>query len=73
MTQLDHDARLLRLGVITRRRFMRRAAAFGVTTAIASTIAARALGAATPKCGGTLRIGIGHGSTTDSLDPATFD
>ncbi len=29
--------------------------------------------AATPKKGGTLRLGIGHGSTTDSLDPATFE
>jgi peptide/nickel transport system substrate-binding protein len=28
---------------------------------------------AAPKKGGTLRLGIGHGSTTDSLDPATFE
>jgi len=28
---------------------------------------------AAPKKGGTLRMGIGHGSTTDSLDPATFE
>jgi peptide/nickel transport system substrate-binding protein len=28
--------------------------------------------AATPKKGGRLRVGIGHGSTTDTLDPATF-
>ena len=26
-----------------------------------------------PKRGGTLRLGVGHGSTTDSLDPATFE
>jgi hypothetical protein len=29
--------------------------------------------AAEPKKGGTLRAGLGHGSTTDSLDPATFE
>ena len=28
--------------------------------------------AATPKKGGRLRVGIGHGSTSDTLDPATF-
>jgi peptide/nickel transport system substrate-binding protein len=29
--------------------------------------------AAEPKKGGHLRVGVGHGSTTDSLDPATFE
>ncbi|MBC6440273.1 MAG: ABC transporter substrate-binding protein [Rhodospirillales bacterium] len=29
--------------------------------------------AAEPQRGGTLRMGIGHGSTTDSLDPATYE
>ena len=29
--------------------------------------------ASEPQRGGTLRIGLGHGSTTDSLDPATFE
>ncbi|MDX1529208.1 MAG: ABC transporter substrate-binding protein, partial [Gammaproteobacteria bacterium] len=28
--------------------------------------------AATPKKGGHFRLGLGHGSTTDSLDPATY-
>lgn len=28
--------------------------------------------ASTPKKGGHLRVAVGHGSTTDSLDPATF-
>ena len=32
----------------------------------------RAARAATPKTGGRFRIGIGEGSTSDSLDPATF-
>ena len=29
--------------------------------------------ASTPKTGGTLRTALGHGSTTDSFDPATFE
>ena len=40
---------------------------------MASSLLAKAGQAATPKKGGHFRIGIGHGSTTDSLDPATFE
>jgi len=29
--------------------------------------------AAAPKKGGHFRVGMGHGSTTDSLDPATWE
>lgn len=29
--------------------------------------------AATPKKGGSFRLGVGHGQTTDTLDPATFE
>jgi peptide/nickel transport system substrate-binding protein len=57
---------------MTRRDFVQRAMALGATTALATSMAGSAL-AATPKKGGTLRLGIGHGSTTDSLDPATFE
>ena len=56
---------------ITRRRFMERALALGATTALATTFASNAF--AEPKKGGRLRVGLGHGSTTDSLDPATFE
>ncbi len=60
-------------GRISRRDFMGRAAALGVTTALAGTLCAQAVRAATPKKGGRLRLGLGHGSTTDSLDPATWE
>ncbi len=73
MKQLDYYAKLLELGKITRREFVGRALALGATAALATSMAGKALQAATPKRGGTLRIGIGHGSTTDSLDPATFE
>ena len=72
MQQLDYYARLLTLGKITRREFVGRALALGATAALATSMAGKALQAATPKKGGTLRIGIAHGSTTDTLDPATF-
>ena len=72
MKQIMHYAKLLELGNISRREFMGRAVALGVTTAMATTMASKALKAATPKKGGHLRVGVGHGSTSDSLDPATF-
>lgn len=47
-------------------------------TLLGAAAATAALGfkpatAATPKKGGTLRVAVGHGSSTDSLDPATFE
>lgn len=57
---------------IGRRRFLEGAALLGVSTALATSTLAKAGFAATPKKGGTLRLGIGGGSTTDSLDPRTY-
>ena len=59
---------------VSRREFIDRAAALGVSTAaLASMIAAgtlpREAEAATPKRGGHLRIGSASGNTSDSLDP----
>jgi peptide/nickel transport system substrate-binding protein len=56
---------------IGRRRFLEGAALLGVSTALATSTLSKAGFAATPKKGGTLRLGIGGGSTTDSLDPRT--
>ena len=72
MKQLDHYARLLTDGKIGRREFIGRALALGATTAMATTMAGQALEAATPKKGGKFRLGLAHGSTTDTLDPATW-
>jgi peptide/nickel transport system substrate-binding protein len=73
MSELDELQRLLRSAQISRRAFMSRAAALGITTGLASSLASRAVQAGTPKQGGRFRVGLGHGSTTDSLDPATFE
>ncbi len=70
MRELDYYSELLRLGKIGRREFMGRAAALGITTALASTMASRAVKAAEPKKGGRLRQALTGGGTGDTLDPA---
>lgn len=57
---------------VSRRDFMHRAAALGISTALATGVLSRAGYAQEPKKGGTFKIGLGHGATTDSLDPATY-
>ncbi len=59
-------------GRIDRRQFIRSVLATGIALPTALSMASEVL-AATPKKGGTLRQGFGHGSTTDSLDPATTE
>ena len=46
--------------------------AAGITASTAMGLASQAL-AATPKKGGTFRYGVGHGSTTDTLDSGTSE
>ena len=72
MISIDKLSKLYAAGRISRRDFMQGATAMGVTIAAASTMAVQAE-ASTPKTGGTLRTALGHGSTTDSYDPATFE
>ncbi len=58
----------------TRRTVLGGAAAVGAAAAMGPTIlGGTEARASEPARGGTLRMGIGHGSTTDSLDPATFE
>lgn len=56
-------------GNVTRRDFIKKTAALGVTAGVASMLPAKTLFAATPKRGGEFRIGTRNASTTDSLDP----
>ncbi|MEM6548580.1 MAG: ABC transporter substrate-binding protein [Pseudomonadota bacterium] len=58
---------------ITRRHFMEGALASGLTVAAANTLWATKVEAATPKPGGTYRVGVHDGNTTDSLDPGTTE
>ncbi|MET1028578.1 MAG: ABC transporter substrate-binding protein, partial [Dongiaceae bacterium] len=60
-------------GRLDRREFLMRSAALGVTAALSSSVlAGGALAAATPTKGGTLKLGLAGGSTTDSLDVRTY-
>ncbi len=72
MKTIDQLSKLYSQGRVSRRTFMQGAVAMGLTISAASTLAVRAE-AATPKKGGSMRIGLGHGSTTDTLDSATFE
>ena len=68
-TELDHLADLAGMGRITRRDFIGRAAALGVTAGMASTLAGKAF-AQTPVKGGFIKAGLQGGESTNSLDPA---
>lgn len=72
MNELEYWTQQIKKGRINRRDFMGRAAALGVGTALASTLLAQAGKADEPQKGGTLRLGIAGGSTTDSMDPTTW-
>ena len=62
----------LSLGAIDRRQFMTSAIAAGIAIPTALSLASDAI-AATPKKGGKFRMGLGHGSTTDTLDSGTSE
>jgi len=62
-----NNGRNLTLPSVSRRDFMAGASALGMTAALGTTAQAA------PKKGGHFRLGLGHGSTTDSNDPATFE
>ncbi len=68
--QLHFLARQAASGMMSRREFMGRAAALGLTAAAANSLLSSEVMAAGPQKGGTIRVGLQGGSTTDSLDPA---
>lgn len=70
--QLDYLAKRASTGKLSRRDFMGKASALGVSAAAASTMFATAAQAMTPKKGGDLKIGSTGGESTNSLDPATY-
>lgn len=59
-------------GRLSRRDFMARATALGVSGLVAQQVLTETAAAQTPNIGGLLRIGSPGASTTDSLDPATI-
>ena len=58
-------------GKVSRRQFVQLAMAAGFTAATGELMFTKAA-RAEPKKGGTFKLGVGHGATTDSLDPATY-
>ncbi|HXH03644.1 MAG TPA: ABC transporter substrate-binding protein [Candidatus Competibacteraceae bacterium] len=75
MKQLHELTQALRDGRLTRREFLFRAAALGLSASLAPTLLggpAALAQTATPRKGGMLKIGMSGGATSDSLDPTTF-
>ncbi len=69
LAQIIAAAKRHRIG---RRRFMEGALYTGATAAAASTMWGTKVQAQTPKRGGTFRVGIHDGNTSDGLDPGTW-
>ena len=63
------------LGLMSRRDVIGRMLALGASAAMADTLllGVEALAAETPRKGGTLRLGLGGGSTTDSFSPLSWN
>lgn len=70
--ELNKMRDLVLAGQLSRRDFIAGAAAIGITASAASTLLSSPAKAA-PKKGGHFKIGIGSGSTTESLDPGAID
>ncbi|MGB5865395.1 MAG: ABC transporter substrate-binding protein [Sulfitobacter sp.] len=73
--QLTKLSTAVATGAMTRREFVARAAALGVTAAVANSMLAsstRADGHAKPVAGGTFRMGVSGGESTNTQDPASW-
>ncbi|NOD34598.1 MULTISPECIES: ABC transporter substrate-binding protein [unclassified Ruegeria] len=70
--QITHMAGQVTAGKMTRREFMGKAAALGVSAAMASTMFADAARAAGPVKGGTFKMGVQGGESTNTQDPALW-
>ena len=68
--QLKHLTDRVSKGLMTRREFVGRAAALGVTAAVANSMLAQAARAEGPVRGGTLKLGCSGGESTNTQDPA---
>ncbi|WP_442580206.1 ABC transporter substrate-binding protein [Mesorhizobium sp. ASY16-5R] len=70
--ELDFLSRTVIGGKLSRRDFLGRAAALGVTATFANSLLSSAAKAQTPVKGGVLKAGMQGGAATDSLDPASW-
>ncbi|TSE09306.1 ABC transporter substrate-binding protein [Mesorhizobium intechi] len=69
--ELDYLSRCLAVGRLSRREFLGRAAALGVSATFTNSMLASAARAQGPVRGGIIRAGLSGAAATDSLDPAT--
>ena len=69
--ELKYLSKQVAKGRLDRRSFLGRAGALGLTAAGANTLLSSAVMAQGAVKGGTIRVGVQGGSSTDSLDPAT--
>ena len=69
MNTLDALLKQFNSGTMSRRQFMKRTAALGMTAAASTSLIGNIAQAATPKRGGHMRVATVQGATTDSLDP----
>src|SRR5687768_14796608 len=70
--ELSYLSKRVAFGKMSRRDFLGRAAALGVSATFANSLLSTAVKAAGPIKGGTLKAGMQGGTSTDSLDPATW-
>jgi len=70
--ELEFLSHRVALGKLSRRDFLGRAAALGVTATFANTLLSSAVRAAGPVKGGIMKAGLVGGESTNSLDPALF-
>ena len=70
--ELDYLSLQVAHGRHSRRAFLGHAAALGLSSAAANMLLSSAAHAAGPVKGGTLKIGMDAGATTDSLDPGKY-
>ena len=68
--QLDWMITQAKAGRMTRREFVGRTTAMGVSAGLASALFAKSALAEEPKKGGVIRVGMQGGESTNSLDPA---
>lgn len=70
MSELKKLENLLTQGRVSRREFLARVSALGLTAALSPALIATDVRAAKPKKGGRLRLGSPSSQTSDSIDPA---
>ncbi|MHC4230078.1 MAG: ABC transporter substrate-binding protein [Planctomycetota bacterium] len=72
MSEIRKLEELLAKGRMSRRQFLSRVSMLGLAGTVSPALWTSLAHAATPKKGGTFRIGLTGGSTAETLDPATY-